>query len=153
MGYFEGFFKGAKTFFYPLIVLGLANAPSSGLPTEKIVSRTFRISGTLIVNYVPLPYCSGSRKGSVRGPCEWGSHIGKGGAGSQRREQGASVEPKQGKREDVRRRQEDKDDDRRMVSRCQHAQRKLTCIAQEETSECVGEGVLVVLTVFIVSGK
>jgi hypothetical protein len=28
-----------------------------------------------------------------------------------------------------------------------------TCIAQEETSECVGEGVIVVLIVFIVSGK
>jgi hypothetical protein len=51
------------------------------------------------------------RKGSVRGPCEWGRHFGKGGAGSPRREQGASVEPRQGKREDVRRLQEAKDDD------------------------------------------
>jgi hypothetical protein len=88
----------------------------------------------------------------VRGHCEWGSHFGKGGAGSPRREQGASVKPRQGKREDVRRRQEDKDDPR-MVSRCQHAQSKLTCIAQGGTSECVNEGVIVVLIVSIVSGK
>ncbi len=89
----------------------------------------------------------------MRRSCEWGSHIGEGGAGSPRREQGASVEPKQGKREDVRRRQEAKDDEPCMASWCQHAQSKLTCIAQEETSECIGEGVFVVLIVFIVSGK
>jgi hypothetical protein len=29
----------------------------------------------------------------------------------------------------------------------------LKCIAQEETSECIGEGVIVDLIVFIVSGK
>ncbi len=87
------------------------------------------------------------------GPCEWGSHIGEGGAGSPRREQGASVEPRQGKREDVRRRQEAEDDNPRMASRCQHAQSKLMCIAQEETSEYVGEGVFALLIVFIVSGK
>ncbi len=52
----------------------------------------------------------------MRGPCEWGRHLGEGGTGSLGREQGASVEPGQGKREDVirgkmRRRQEDKEDD------------------------------------------
>jgi hypothetical protein len=34
-----------------------------------------------------------------------------------------------------------------------HRVHKLTCIAQEKTSECVGESVIVVLIVFIVSGK
>jgi hypothetical protein len=53
----------------------------------------------------------------------------------------------------MRRRQEVKEDDPFMGSRCQHAQSKLTCIAQEETSECVGDIVFVVLIVFIVSGK
>ncbi len=89
----------------------------------------------------------------MRGPCEWGSHIGEGGAGFPRWEQGASVELRQGKREDMRRRQEAKDDDPLMVSRCQHAQSKLMCIAQGKTSECVDEGVNGVLIVFIVSGK
>jgi hypothetical protein len=70
----------------------------------------------------------------VRGPCEWGRHFGEGGTGSPRREQGASVEPGQGKREDVirdrmRRRQEDKEDDPFMASGCQHAQSELMCIA------------------------
>ncbi len=55
-------------------------------------------------------------KGVCADPVNGGSHIGKGGAGSPRREQGASVEPRQGKREDVRRRQEAKDDDPRMAS-------------------------------------
>ncbi len=55
--------------------------------------------------------------------------------------------------DDVRRQQENKDDDSRMVSWCLHAQSKLMCFAQEETSEYVGEGVTVVLIVFIVSGK
>jgi hypothetical protein len=32
-----------------------------------------------------------------------------------------------------------------MASRCEHAQSKLTCIAQEETCECVGDIVFVYL--------
>jgi hypothetical protein len=71
----------------------------------------------------------------VRGPCEWGRHFGEGGTGSSRQEQGASVEPGQGKREDVirskmRRRQEDKEDDPFMASGCQHAQSELMCTAR-----------------------
>jgi hypothetical protein len=53
----------------------------------------------------------------------------------------------------MRRRQEVKEDDPFMASRCQHAQSKLTCIAQKETSECVSDIVFDVLIVFIVSGK
>jgi hypothetical protein len=52
----------------------------------------------------------------MREPCEWGSHIGEGRARVTRREQGASVEPGQGKREDVRGRPEAKDDDPYMAS-------------------------------------
>jgi hypothetical protein len=40
-----------------------------------------------------------------------------------------------------------------MASRCQHAQSKLMCMAKEDRSECDGDGVFVVLIVFIVSGK
>jgi hypothetical protein len=53
----------------------------------------------------------------------------------------------------MRRRQEVKEDDPFMASRCQHAQSKLVCIAWEETSECSGDIVFIVLIVFIVSGK
>ncbi len=72
----------------------------------------------------------------MRGPCEWGRHLGEGGTGSPGREQGASVEPGQGKREDVirgkmRRRQEDEEDDPFMVSGCQHAQSELMCTARK----------------------
>ncbi len=81
-------------------------------------------------------YCSGSRWGRVRRPCEWGRHFGEGGTGSPRREEGASVEPGQGKREDVirdrmRRRQEDEEDDPCMASGCQHAQSELMCTARK----------------------
>jgi hypothetical protein len=72
----------------------------------------------------------------VSGPCEWGRHFGKGGTGSPRREQGASVEPGQGKRRDVirdrmRRRREDKEDDPFMASGCQHAQSELMCTTRK----------------------
>jgi hypothetical protein len=72
----------------------------------------------------------------VRGPCEWGRHFEEGGTGSPRREQGASVEPGQGKREDVirgrmRRRQEDEEDDPFMALECQHAQSELMCTARK----------------------
>jgi hypothetical protein len=72
----------------------------------------------------------------VRGPCEWGRHFGEGGTGSPRREQGASVESRQGKREDVirdrmRRRQEDEEDDPFMASGRQHAQSELMCTARK----------------------
>ncbi len=40
-------------------------------------------------------------KGVCADPVSGGAILGKGGAGSPRREQGASVEPRQGKREDV----------------------------------------------------
>jgi hypothetical protein len=49
--------------------------------------------------------------------------------------------------------QEVKEDYPFMASRCEHAQSKFTCIAQEETCECVGDIAFVVLIVFIVSGK
>jgi hypothetical protein len=45
----------------------------------------------------------------------------------------------------MRRRQDVKEDYPFMASRCEHAQSKLTCIAQEETSECVGDIVLLYL--------
>jgi hypothetical protein len=66
----------------------------------------------------------------LRGPCEWGRQFGEGGTGSPRREQGASVESGQGKREDVirgkiRRRPEDEEDDPFMASGRQHAQSEL----------------------------
>ncbi len=68
----------------------------------------------------------------MRGPCEWGRHFGERGAGSPRREQGASVEPKEERRRDrMRRRQEVKEDDPFVASRCQHAQSKLVCIAKK----------------------
>ncbi len=57
------------------------------------------------------------------------------------------------RRDKMRRRQEVKEDYPFMASRCEHAQSKLTCIAQEETCECVSDIVFVVLIVFIVSGK
>jgi hypothetical protein len=53
----------------------------------------------------------------------------------------------------MRKQQEVKEDYPFMASRCEHAQSKLTCIAQEETCESVGDIVFVVLIVFIVSGK
>ncbi len=72
----------------------------------------------------------------MRGPCEWGCHFGEGGTGSPRQEQGASVEPGQGKREDVirgrmRRRREDEEDDSFMASEYQHAQSELMCTAKK----------------------
>ncbi len=72
----------------------------------------------------------------MRGPCEWGRHFEEGGTGSPRREQGASVELGQEKREDVirgrmRRRQEDKEDDPFMASEYQHAQSELVCTARK----------------------
>jgi hypothetical protein len=71
----------------------------------------------------------------VRGPCEWERHLEKGGTGSSGREQGASVDSGQRKREDVirgemRRRREDKEDDPFTASGCQHAQSELMCIAR-----------------------
>jgi hypothetical protein len=94
----------------------------------------------------------------VRGPSEWGRHFGKGGTRSPRREQGASVEPEQGKREDVirdrmRRRQEDEEDDPFMASGCQHAQSELMCIARKIKVNVSVMYIFVVLIVFIVSGK
>ncbi len=59
----------------------------------------------------------------------------------------------EGRRDRMRRRQEVKEDDPFMASRCQHAQSKLVCIAWEETGECSDDIVFVVLTVIIVSGK
>jgi hypothetical protein len=53
----------------------------------------------------------------------------------------------------MRRRQEVKEDDPFMASRCQHAQSKLVCITSEETGECSGDIEFVVLIIFIVSGK
>jgi hypothetical protein len=41
--------------------------------------------------------------------------------------------------------QEVKEDYPFMASRCEQAQSKLTCIAQEETCECVGDIILVYL--------
>jgi hypothetical protein len=72
----------------------------------------------------------------VREPCEWGRHLGEGGAGVPRQKQGASVETRQGKREDVisgkmRRRPEDEEDDPFMASGCQHAQSELMCTARK----------------------
>jgi hypothetical protein len=49
--------------------------------------------------------------------------------------------------------QEVKEDYPFMASGCERAQSKLMCIAQEETCECVGDIVFVVLIVIIVSGK
>jgi hypothetical protein len=71
----------------------------------------------------------------VRRPCECERHLGKGGTGSLGREQGASVDSGQRKREDVirgemRRRREDKEDDSFTASGCQHAQSELMCIAR-----------------------
>ncbi len=45
----------------------------------------------------------------------------------------------------MRKRQEIKEDYPFMASRCEHAQSKLTCIAQEETCEYVGDIVFVYL--------
>ncbi len=72
----------------------------------------------------------------MRGPCEWGRHFGEGGTGSPRREQGASVVPGLGKRENVirgrmRRRREDKEDDPFMASEYQHKQSELMCTARK----------------------
>jgi hypothetical protein len=53
----------------------------------------------------------------------------------------------------MRKRQEVKEDYPFIASRCELAQSKLTCIAQEETCECNGDIVFVVLIVIIVSGK
>jgi hypothetical protein len=53
----------------------------------------------------------------------------------------------------MRKRQEVKGDYPFMASRCEHAQSKLTCIAQGETCECIDDIVFIVLIVFIVSGK
>jgi hypothetical protein len=94
----------------------------------------------------------------VRGPCEWGRHFGEGGTGSPRREQGASVESGQGKREDVirdrtRRRQEDEEDDPFMASGCQHSQSELMCTARKIKVNVSAWYIFIVLTVFIVSGK
>jgi hypothetical protein len=57
------------------------------------------------------------------------------------------------RRDRMRRRQEDQEDDPFTASRCQRAQSKLVCTAREESSECDGNIVFVVLIVFIVSGK
>jgi hypothetical protein len=53
----------------------------------------------------------------------------------------------------MRKLKEVKEDNPFMASRCEHAQSKLTCTAQEGICECVGDIVFVVLIVFIVSGK
>jgi hypothetical protein len=55
-------------------------------------------------------------KGECADPVNGAAILGKGRAGSSRREQGASVEPRQGKRGDMRKRQEAKDDDPCMAS-------------------------------------
>ncbi len=94
----------------------------------------------------------------MRGPCEWGRHFGEGGTGFPRREQGASVESGQGKREDeisgrMRRRPEDEEDDPFMASGCQHAQSELTCTARKIKVNVSVMYIFVVLIVFIVSGK
>ncbi len=87
-----------------------------------------------------------------------GAIFGEGGAGSPRREQGASVEPEQGKREDLirdrmRRRQEDEEDDPFMASGCQHAQSESMCTARKIKVNVSMMYIFVVLIVFIVSGK
>ncbi len=74
-------------------------------------------------------------KGVCADPVNGGAILGKGGTGAQRREQRASVEPEQGKGQDVihgemRRRQEDEKDDPFTASRCQHAQSELMCSAR-----------------------
>jgi hypothetical protein len=74
-------------------------------------------------------------EGVCADPVKGGAILGKGGTGPQRREQGASVEPGQGQGQDVicgemRRRQEDEEDDPFMTSRCQHAQSELMCTAR-----------------------
>ncbi len=94
----------------------------------------------------------------MRGPCEGGRHFGEGGTGVSRREQGASVESGQGKREDVisgrmRRRSEDEEDDPFMASGCQHAQSELMCTASKIKVNVSVMYIFIVLTVFIVSGK
>ncbi len=55
-------------------------------------------------------------KGVCADPVNGAAILGKGGPDPPRQEQEVSVEPRQGKREDVRRRQEAKDDDPRMAS-------------------------------------
>jgi hypothetical protein len=94
----------------------------------------------------------------VRGPCEWGRHFGEEGTGSSRREQGASVEPGQGKRGDVirdrtRSRQEDEEDNPFMASGCQHAQSELMCIARKIKVNVSVMYIFIVFIIFIVSGK
>ena len=94
----------------------------------------------------------------MRGPCEWGRHFGEGGSGVPRREQGASVEIGQEKREDVisgemRRRPEDEEDDPFMASGCQHAQSELMCTAKKIKVNVSMMYIFVVLIVIIVSGK
>ncbi len=53
---------------------------------------------------------------------------------------------------EMRRRQQDEEDDPFMALRCQHAQSNC-CAQQEDKSECFGDVYIHVLTVFIVSGK
>ncbi len=94
----------------------------------------------------------------MRGPCEWGRHFGEGGTELPRREQGASVESGQGKREDVigggmRRRPKDEEDDPFMASGCQHAQSELMCTARKIKVNVSVMYIFAVLIVFIVSGK
>ncbi len=94
----------------------------------------------------------------MRGPCEWGRHFGEGGAGVPRREQGASVETRQGKREDVisgkmRRQPEDEENDPFMASGCQHAQSEFMCTARKIKVNVSAMYIFIVLIVFIVSGK
>ncbi len=94
----------------------------------------------------------------MRGPCEWGRHFGEGGTGSPRLEQGASVEPGQGKREDVirdrmRRRREDEEDNPFMASGCQLAQSELMCTARKIKVNVSVMYIFIVFIVFIVSGK
>ncbi len=87
-----------------------------------------------------------------------GAPFGKGEAGVSRREQGASVETRQGRREDVisgemRRRPEDEEDDPFMASGCQHAQSELMCTAKKIKVNVSAMYIFSVLIVFIVSGK
>ncbi len=94
----------------------------------------------------------------MRGPCEWGRHFGKGGAGVSRREQGASVETGQGRREDVisgrmRRRPRDEEDDPFMASGCQYAQSELMCTTRKIKVNVSAMYIFSVFIVFIVSGK
>jgi hypothetical protein len=55
-------------------------------------------------------------------------------------------------RGEMRRRQQDEEDDPFTALRCQNAQSELLC-SQEDKSECLGDVYIRVLTVFIVSGK